>query len=78
MKFKCSVCGKIGGGRKPKNGDGTMYFPRLHYNKNTISGEYCEGCYIEAEWIELRENNKEFLEYLKKHADGIDAFYKDV
>ena len=54
LRYKCAVCGKISGGRIPKNGDGTLVFPRKHYNQNDTSGDYCKGCYEEAEWVEVK------------------------
>jgi len=47
LKFKCTSCGIIGCGRKPKGGDGTYYYPRRHY----VGGSLCPGCFTEAEWV---------------------------
>lgn len=53
LKFKCSVCGKIGGGKMAKGGDGSFYYPRKHYNQNSLDPDYCEGCFKEAIWVNV-------------------------
>lgn len=49
-RYKCPRCGKITAGKKPKRGDGSAVLSRKHKNEN---GEYCEGRFEEAEWIEV-------------------------
>ncbi len=47
--FKCGVCGKLTAGKVPKNGDGTLIFPRRH----RVKGILCKGIFIAAEWIDV-------------------------
>lgn len=48
-RFKCTICGKVTTGRKPRGGDGTFYFPRSHPGAD---GKPCPGNVEEAEWVE--------------------------
>lgn len=55
FKVKCSVCGKITGGRLPRSGhysgDGTLWYPRRH----NFNGDPCEGNIEEGELIDIPE-----------------------
>jgi len=58
MQFKCSVCGKIGGGKMVKGGATTFYYPRKHgrwveKKEETEWEEICPGCYEEAIWLSV-------------------------
>lgn len=52
-RFRCTVCGKLGAGRMPREGkvkgDGSARFPRRHKGP---SGRLCPGVHIEAEWVD--------------------------
>lgn len=49
-RFQCAVCGKITGGRLPRHGDGTFYFPRHHAS---LHGDPCPGIFEGAEWVQV-------------------------
>lgn len=50
-RFRCVVCGHLSAGRIPGRGrgDGTFRYPRRHQ----VDGQVCDGCFREAEWVEL-------------------------
>lgn len=52
-KFKCSICGKITSGRLPKNGDGSFWYPRRHYDK---TGILCLGNIQEAIVVDIKND----------------------
>lgn len=55
LRFRCVVCGKLTGGRRPRGGDGTLYYPRRHKGED---GQRCEGIYEEAEWVNAQVPDK--------------------
>ena len=57
-RYKCVRCGKLTAGRKPKGGDGTFIYPRIHRLPSVVNtgkrGVLCPGNWEEAEWVEAR------------------------
>ncbi|AFU88230.1 hypothetical protein CcrColossus_gp360 [Caulobacter phage CcrColossus] len=71
LRFQCVRCGKLTGGRRPRDGigpgDGSYYWPRRH--KSDL-GDPCPGIYDEAEWVEREVGRVEPLERSQSRLRG--------
>lgn len=66
MRIKCAVCGRIYKAKIPRDGDGSVLWPRKHYQNLGLSKlerlqedsySYCLGSFTESELIEDKEDD---------------------
>jgi hypothetical protein len=63
MRYQCMVCGKMTAGRKPRRGDLSEIYPRVHAAAGKPKGTICDGTYSYSRWVDtpVGHSEKEIL-----------------